>query len=138
MLVGESPFYDENEHKMLHKIAYSEVVFPKDFSEDALNLVRGLLTKDPSQRLGASSDPEKGLDAIKKDIFFKGINWDKLARREMEAFWKPKLSSETDTRYVDPEFIDEGPPSAVHDPSAKDKKSWSRRFSQFSFNYQMN
>lgn len=29
MLVGESPFYDENEHKMLSRIAYSDVVSPR-------------------------------------------------------------------------------------------------------------
>ncbi|CAH0473400.1 unnamed protein product [Peronospora belbahrii] len=82
MLVGESPFYDENEHKMLSRIAYSDVVFPSEFPCDA------------------------------------DIDWDKLLRREVKAHWTPKLSGETDTRYVDPEFIDEGPPSAAYDPSA--------------------
>lgn len=135
MLVGESPFYDENEHKMLSRIAYSDVVFPKDFPKDAYELVRGLLNKDPYYRLGSAD--MGGVDVIKANAFFKSIDWELLERREVKARWKPKLASETDTRYVDPEFIDEGPPSAAYDPSVGAKKSHSKRFSQFSFNYSL-
>lgn len=135
MLVGESPFYDENEHKMLSRIAYAEVVFPSDFPRDAYDLVKGLLCKDPKQRLG--SERMGGVDAIKRCRFFRQIDWDKLLRREVKAHWTPKLSGETDTRYVDPEFIDEGPPSAAYDPSADAGNSLSKRFSQFSFNYNL-
>ncbi|EGZ27333.1 hypothetical protein PHYSODRAFT_444009, partial [Phytophthora sojae] len=135
MLVGESPFYDENEHKMLSRIAYSDVVFPSDFPRDAYDLVKGLLCKDPKQRLG--SERMGGVDAIKRCKFFRHIDWDKLLRREVKAHWTPKLSGETDTRYVDPEFIDEGPPSAAYDPSAETSNSLSKRFSQFSFNYSL-
>ncbi|KAL3656529.1 hypothetical protein V7S43_018609 [Phytophthora oleae] len=135
MLAGESPFYDENEHKMLSRIAYSDVVFPSDFPRDAYDLVKGLLCKDPKQRLG--SERMGGVDAIKRCRFFRHIDWDKLLRREVKAHWTPKLSGETDTRYVDPEFIDEGPPSAAYDPSAESGNSLSKRFSQFSFNYNL-
>ncbi|TYZ61017.1 hypothetical protein PybrP1_009597 [[Pythium] brassicae (nom. inval.)] len=135
MLVGESPFYDENEHKMLSRIAYADVVFPKEFPKDAYELVRGLLTKDPYHRLGSAD--MGGADAVKANAFFKSIDWELLERREVNARWKPKLASETDTRYVDPEFIDEGPPSAAYDPSVGAKKSHSKRFSQFSFNYSL-
>ncbi|KAL4095183.1 hypothetical protein PRIC1_008561 [Phytophthora ramorum] len=135
MLVGESPFYDENEHKMLSRIAYSDAVFPSDFPRDAYDLVKGLLCKDPKQRLG--SERMGGVDAIKRCRFFRHIDWDKLLRREVKAHWTPKLSGETDTRYVDPEFIDEGPPSAAYDPSAETGNSLSKRFSQFSFNYNL-
>lgn len=135
MLVGESPFYDENEHTMLSRIAYSEVVFPSDFPRDAHDLVSGLLVKDPAKRLG--SEAMGGVPAIKACRFFRKIDWEKLERRQVKAHWTPKLSSETDTRYVDPEFIDEGPPSAAYDPSANLKQSLSKRFSQFSFNYNL-
>ena len=135
MLVGESPFYDENEHTMLGRIAHSDVVFPSDFPRDAHDLVTGLLCKDPKKRLGSES--MGGVDAIKRCEFFSQIDWDKLLRREVKAHWTPKLSSETDTRYVDPEFIEEGPPSAAYDPSAGSENSSSKRFSQFSFNYNL-
>uniref|UniRef100_M4BX80 Protein kinase domain-containing protein n=1 Tax=Hyaloperonospora arabidopsidis (strain Emoy2) TaxID=559515 RepID=M4BX80_HYAAE len=135
MLVGESPFYDENEHTMLSQIVQSEVVFPADFPRDAYDLVTGLLCKDPKNRLGSES--MGGVEAIKRCQFFSQIDWDKLLRREVKAHWTPKLSSETDTRYVDPEFIEEGPPSAAYDPSAGSENSSSKRFSQFSFNYNL-
>lgn len=135
MLVGESPFYDENEHTMLSRIAHSEIIFPSDFPPDAYDLVKGLLCKDPKQRLG--DERMGGVDAIKRCSFFGHIDWEKLLRREVKAHWTPKLSGETDTRYVDPEFIDEGPPSAAYDPSADSGNSQSKRFSQFSFNYNL-
>nr|CCA20634.1 protein kinase putative [Albugo laibachii Nc14] len=133
MLVGESPFYHENEHTMLQRIAREEVVFPADFPKDALELVRGLLCKDPCKRLGCSET--HSVDKIKSNPFFASINWNSLARREIKAFWRPKLSGDTDTRYVDPEFTDDAPPSALYDPSVNQKNINSRRFSQFSFNY---
>lgn len=133
MLVGESPFYHENEHTMLRRIAFEDVVFPPNFPSDAVDLVSGLLCKDPSKRLGCTEALD--VETIKSNVFFRGIDWEKLERREVKAFWRPKLSSETDTRYVDPEFIDDGPPSAAYDPSAGQKRISSRRFSQFSFNY---
>ncbi|CCI49481.1 unnamed protein product [Albugo candida] len=133
MLVGESPFYHENEHTMLQRIANEQVVFPADFPKDALELARGLLCKDPTERLGCSET--HGVDKIKSNPFFASINWESLARREIKAFWRPKLSGDTDTRYVDPEFTDDGPPSALYDPSVNQKNINSRRFSQFSFNY---
>ncbi|OQS00648.1 kinase [Thraustotheca clavata] len=108
MLVGVSPFYHENERIMLQRIVSEEVMFPPDFPRDAISLVKGLLNRDPKTRYG--------VDKIKAHPFFREINWTKLAARQLPAYWKPNLSSDTDTRYVDPEFTQEGPPSAVYDP----------------------
>ncbi|KDO26709.1 AGC/AKT protein kinase [Saprolegnia parasitica CBS 223.65] len=124
MLVGVSPFYHENERIMLQRIVSEDVQFPPHFPKDATSLVLGLLNRDPNARFG--------VEKIKAHPFFRDVNWTKLAARQVPAFWRPHLSSETDTRYVDPEFTREGPPSAVHDV-ASTKTKWSRRFSQFSF-----
>ncbi|OQR84099.1 protein kinase [Achlya hypogyna] len=126
MLVGVSPFYHENERLMLQRIVSEDVRFPPDFPKDAKSLVEGLLNRDPKARFG--------VDAIKAHPYFREVNWTKLAQRQVPAFWKPNLSSETDTRYVDPEFTREGPPSAVYDPK-NTKTKWSKRFSQFSFDF---
>ncbi|KAF0699677.1 Aste57867_9777 [Aphanomyces stellatus] len=128
MIVGVSPFYHDNERTMLQRIVHADVRFPQDFPADAKSLVRGLLNRDPKARLGG--------DDIQAHPFFASINWTKLYNRQVPAFWTPSLSSETDTRYVDPVFIKDGPPSAVYDVSnLTNKKDWSRRFSQFSFDF---
>ncbi|KAH9154344.1 hypothetical protein AeRB84_003558 [Aphanomyces euteiches] len=128
MLVGVSPFYHDNERTMLQRIVHADVRFPSQFPADAKSLVRGLLNRDPRARLGG--------EAIQRHPFFASINWAKLYRREVPANWKPSLSSDTDTRYVDPVFTKDGPPSAVYDVSAKSsRKDWSKRFSQFSFDF---
>ncbi|RHZ35100.1 hypothetical protein DYB37_007090 [Aphanomyces astaci] len=68
--------------------------------------------------------------------FFASIQWTKLYQRQVPAYWTPDLSSETDTKYVDPVFTKDGPPSAVYDVAASHgKKDWSKRFSQFSFDF---
>ena len=55
-------------------------------SNEALNLMKGLLARDPAKRLG--SGPE-GSAAIMKHPFFRSINWAKLERREVEPTFKP-------------------------------------------------
>jgi len=51
-----------------------------DFSEDAADLLKGLLQRDPRERLGNMED---GVEEIKNHSFFDGIDWEALARREI-------------------------------------------------------
>ncbi len=139
MLTGESPFYDENDKKMLDFIVNSPVSFPDDFDVNAKLLISQFLTRDPLLRLGSKNGD---VDVIKSHSFFKSINWDKLLKREVEAYWKPRLTSDTDTRYVDPEFIEEGALSSIlMDQASKDftkgkvRGRNNSRFSQFSFDF---
>ena len=45
-----------------------------------------LLQKDPSKRLGSGAN---GGDEIRSHRWFKGINWKKLERREIQPSFKP-------------------------------------------------
>ena len=54
------------------------------------------LIKTASKRLG--SNPETGPDQIKSQPFFKNIDWDKLARRDVKPPYRPKsVSTHTHT-----------------------------------------
>ena len=42
------------------------------------------MAKDPKKRLG-----RKGIDEIKLHPFFEGIDWDKVANKDVEVPYKP-------------------------------------------------
>ena len=53
------PFDDENHQQLYRKIVYEQPLFPSYFSGELSSLLEGLLTKDPSRRLGVSVDDIK-------------------------------------------------------------------------------
>ncbi|KEY65578.1 hypothetical protein S7711_09239 [Stachybotrys chartarum IBT 7711] len=101
MCCGWSPFYAEDTQQMYKNIAFGKVRFPRDtLSQEGRNFVKGLLNRNPKHRLGATDDAEE----LKRHPFFADINWDLLARKLITPPFKPKLKSETDVSYFDPEF----------------------------------
>lgn len=44
------------------------------------------------------------LNLLKSHSFFKGINWDKLLKKEISPPIKPRITGGTDTRHFDEEF----------------------------------
>lgn len=74
MLTGLPPFYDKSRKEIFHKIKHKEPSFYAFHSEEAKDLIKKLLQKDPSKRLGSS----RGAEEIKEHPFFKHINWDKM------------------------------------------------------------
>jgi len=55
----ESPFKDYFEFAVYEKIRKCEVEFPKnkDITEDAIDLIKQLLKKNPEERLGSGKTP---------------------------------------------------------------------------------
>jgi len=69
-----------------------------------LDLKRGDVTKvhiidiivpsfQPKERIGNS-------DQVKKHPFFKGLDWQKLAKKQVKPPFMPKLLNEKDLRYI--------------------------------------
>ena len=105
MLCGIPPFYNENVEKMYQLIERAELKFPKRIpvSENAKALIRQLLIKDQSKRLGTVG----GFEKIKESPFFEGFDFKALLERKLEAPFKPKLSGMTDVTNFDNEFTSE-------------------------------
>jgi serine/threonine protein kinase len=101
MLTGLPPFYCQDKEKMFEKIRTSDLHYPHSLSRQAKILLRGLLTRDPKQRLG--SGPGDAED-IKRQEFFDGIKWDSLARGEIPPPWEPTINGSMDTSLFDNEF----------------------------------
>ncbi|KAI1814701.1 serine/threonine-protein kinase sck1 [Poronia punctata] len=101
MCCGWSPFYAEDTQQMYKNIAFGKVRFPRDtLSQEGRNFVKGLLNRNPKHRLGAVSDAEE----LKRHPFFADVDWESLAKKLITPPFKPKLKSETDVSYFDPEF----------------------------------
>lgn len=67
---GLPPFYDENVNTMYQRILHDPLQFPDDMHPDAKSIMTGLLSRDPSKRLGVNGGEE-----IKRHPFFKSIDW---------------------------------------------------------------
>ncbi|KAF4977179.1 hypothetical protein FDECE_18385 [Fusarium decemcellulare] len=101
MCCGWSPFYAEDTQQMYKNIAFGKVRFPRDtLSQEGRNFVKGLLNRNPKHRLGATDDAEE----LKRHPFFGDIDWTLLSKKLITPPFKPKLKSETDVSYFDPEF----------------------------------
>lgn len=90
MLVGQTPFFNENQMEIYRAIISNEPHFPPFVSEKARNFVSKLLQKNPSKRLGFGIND---IDDIKKDPFFDGLNWDDVINKKIEPQWIPNNKS---------------------------------------------
>jgi len=99
MIRGRTPFQDANKKLTFMRILKAKPAYNPDFfSPDAINLVSGLLTLNPSTRLG--SDPHLGALEVMQLPFFHSIDWGKLNRKEVKPSFVPDLAGPSDTKYV--------------------------------------
>jgi serine/threonine protein kinase len=98
MLVGYPPFFDESPFKIYEKILEGKLQFPKWIDPRAKDLTKGLLTQDPTKRLGSL---KRGVQDIKKHKYYAGIDWDVLMSKKIPAPIPVRLSKEGDSRYFD-------------------------------------
>ncbi|KIP05161.1 hypothetical protein PHLGIDRAFT_31013 [Phlebiopsis gigantea 11061_1 CR5-6] len=109
MLSGLPPFYDENTEQMYQKILHNPLVFGDDISPQARSILTGLLTRDPTQRLGVN-----GAEEIKKHPFFaKNIDFNKLLKKQIQPPFKPSVTSPVDVSNFDTVFTTEAPLDSV-------------------------
>jgi len=100
MISGLPPFYDRNRERMYKKILGAEMRFPAHMSSEAKSICRGMLTREPQQRLGY-----RGAQEIKAHAFYAPLNFDDVLNKRIEPPFKPTVTDEEDTRNVDKSFI---------------------------------
>mmetsp|Transcript_12842 Transcript_12842/g.17289 ORF Transcript_12842/g.17289 Transcript_12842/m.17289 type:complete len:91 (-) Transcript_12842:161-433(-) len=80
------------------------------FSPKAADLLRGLLQRDPNNRLTG--------EQVKQHPFFATIEWDELMERRVTPPYVPRLKSETDIRNIDTDFTNEAPRETLPENNA--------------------
>jgi len=101
MLTSLPPFYCQDRQRLFEKIKTQELPYPPCVTPPAKAVLKGLLTKDPTKRLGSG---ELDAEEIQKADFFSCIDWTKLAQGESTPPWRPEISGTFDTSQFDREF----------------------------------
>ena len=96
LLVGITPFFHRNNHRMQYLITECPVTFPDkarlgfEVSPVARDLIKSLLEKDKTKRLGAQEDVAEVL----RHPFFNGLDIEKLLRKEIVPPYKPVINDD--------------------------------------------
>lgn len=89
MLCGYTPFWDSGSPMRIYEnILKGRVKYPSHIVPDALDLLQQLITPDLTKRLG---NLVGGSQDIKAHPWFSEVNWERLARREIEAPYIPPV-----------------------------------------------
>jgi serum/glucocorticoid-regulated kinase 2 len=100
---------------MLRDIVEKPIPMKPYFSDDAINLLKMLLERDPTKRIGFS---EKDADELREHPFFSDINWKAISTKSHESVYIPKVRGLEDTSCIDKLFTKEGLEETPVDPSA--------------------
>jgi serum/glucocorticoid-regulated kinase 2 len=92
MLTGAHPFLPTHEcdilteKDVLDRVVGAPIELPPNLSKEARSLIKGLLVKEPTLRLGAGSTSE-----LRNHEFFAKIHWKNLEAKKIEPPLKPHL-----------------------------------------------
>jgi serine/threonine protein kinase len=126
MLTGLPPFYHTNVRKMYDLICNGKLSFPSYVSDDAQDLLRRMLERDPAKRIGTDNEED-----IKQHPFFEDVDWDSVYRKEIPPPFKPEVKKgKLDVGNVDQCFRG----LQVAETPRADDTSDIMHFSNFTFN----
>ena len=98
MFCGYHPFKSKGQ-KIDPKIYLRKTYIPDKVPKTPRDLIEKLFVSNPKKRLGYN-----GADEVKNHPFFKGIDFDKVLKKEYKPPFIPKLKDDTDLRYFDENF----------------------------------
>lgn len=76
MLVGIPPYYNDNIKILYQNIEKGKLKIPKYLSAEAKKCLLKMLNRNPSKR--------PMMDQLMKEPFFASIDWDKLAKKQID------------------------------------------------------
>lgn len=131
MLHGKIPFSAPNVNDMYKKILSAPLNLPDSFLPDTKTMLRGLLERDPQDRLGSGySDGEE----LKSHPYFKNVKWQQVLEKEVVPIFKPAIKSDQDVSNFDQMFTSETISETPLEDSTFLGVDEQARFRGFSFN----
>ncbi|CCK69219.1 cAMP-dependent protein kinase catalytic subunit TPK3 KNAG_0C01060 [Huiozyma naganishii CBS 8797] len=88
MLSGHTPFYDKNTMKTYENIINAPLIIPAYVTEDAKDILKGLINRELSERLG---NLQGGTADVKAHPWFSEVAWEKLLARSIETPYEPPI-----------------------------------------------
>eukprot|EP00930_Biecheleria_cincta_P046677 TRINITY_DN3221_c0_g1_i4.p1 TRINITY_DN3221_c0_g1~~TRINITY_DN3221_c0_g1_i4.p1 ORF type:complete len:1818 (-),score=378.96 TRINITY_DN3221_c0_g1_i4:321-5774(-) len=121
-MIGNFPFGDDqaSNAEVFKAILKNPIKFPKWLTvheNDAKDVMKGLMCRDPTKRLGAG---QQGYLELKEHAFFEGFNWENLMARQLE----PPFIPQGETYAEDAEGGGEGGGDAAEDDAEGDGSGW--------------
>lgn len=106
MFTGSPPYTNVNKAQLMSNIVSKGVPLKKikNASSEFKSIIKGFLQADPDKRLGS-----KGLDAkaVRKHPYFRPINWEELAEKQVQPPFKPETKNAEDTSNIHKVFLKE-------------------------------
>ena len=128
MLTGLPPWYTTDRQKLFDSLRHAPLEFPYHVSRTAQSIIRGMLTRDPSERLGG----KVGAEELKTHAFFAAVDWEALYdRRLMPPFNPCSKSDGKDTANFEREFTNM--PTQSVDVVGRQNRAASDTFQGFTF-----
>ncbi|GAA5805728.1 camp-dependent protein kinase 3 [Helicostylum pulchrum] len=93
MLTGRPPFVAKNPVDKYQKILECDIVWPKEITQDAKDLIQNLLKTQPAERFEA--------EQVKAHAWFQSIDFERLLAREVTPPFVPDIKFDGDTRCFD-------------------------------------
>ncbi|CAF1107047.1 unnamed protein product [Didymodactylos carnosus] len=112
MLTGAPPFTADDRKRTMEKIMKAKLILPAYLTYDARDLIRNLLKRQVSHRLG--NGPEDA-EALKSHQFFRHLNWNDVYNKRSEPPHKPVLKGDDDVSQFDTKFTKQTPVDSPDD-----------------------
>ncbi|XP_037929641.1 protein kinase C, eye isozyme-like [Teleopsis dalmanni] len=106
MLSGQSPFDGDDDTIIFKNIKEKKAIFPKHFSQEAMDIITSFLAKKSNNRLGGG---RYARSEIETHPFFAPIDWEQAANKDMEPPIIPIVKHRKDLRHFDKSFTVEKP-----------------------------
>lgn len=88
--------------EQMNMILEKQIPMLPSFSAEASNLLKHLLKKKPEERIGCRKG---GVAELKAHPWFKNIDWEQLALKQVKPPFVPTTDSTDDVQQIDEEFL---------------------------------
>ena len=99
MILGSTPFLDDNKSIMFQKIVHEDPKFPQEIDTRISDFILKLLKKNPEERFKFTN--------LMNHPFFEGLDWNKVYNKEYKPSYIPNIKDLLNPNNFDPQFTSE-------------------------------